>query len=100
MPTHLSPVSPGIYQVIGDLTFNSVNLLRKLPAPLFSGTSTPQIALNKVQHVDSAGLALLIDWCQQSLAHQTIIFTQANPQLLELVALYNLDDVIPLQQNP
>jgi anti-anti-sigma factor len=100
MATHLSPISDDIYEVVGELTFHSINnQLRKLPKRLLSSVSQPQIMLNKVQHIDSAGLALLIDWSQQSLRNQSIVFTKANEQLLGLITLYNLDAVLPLQRS-
>jgi ABC-type transporter Mla MlaB component len=95
MPTCITAVSPGIYEVEGDLTFSTVSLLQ-LPEQLLTSKTQPKIALNKVQHIDSAGLALLIDWTRQTL-NNPVIFTKANNQLLRLAKLYNLENTLPLQ---
>ncbi|MEE9424232.1 MAG: STAS domain-containing protein [Methylococcales bacterium] len=96
MSTRITSVSPGNYQVEGDLTFRTVNLLQQLPEQILTSKTPPKIALNKVQHIDSAGLALLIDWSRQTL-NNPVIFTAANDQLLRLAALYNLDNTLALQ---
>ena len=96
MLTRITSVSPDIYQVEGDLTFRTVNLLQQLPKQILSSKIQPKIALNKVQHIDSAGLALLIDWTRQTI-NNPVIFIAANDQLLRLATLYNLDKTLPLQ---
>ncbi len=98
MPTRITPVSPGIYEVEGDLTFDTVNLLQKIPEQILASKIQSKIALNKVQRVDSAGLALLIDWTQQTI-NNPVIFTAANDQLLRLARLYNLSTTLILQAN-
>ena len=95
MQTHITPVSPGIYEVEGDLTFSTVGLL-KLPNQLLTSSTQQKIMLNKVQHIDSAGLALLIDWARQTLSNP-VIFYKANDQLLRLAKLYHLETTLPLQ---
>ncbi len=96
--THISLVSPSVYEVEGQLTYKTVNQVQKLPEQLLTNNTTSQIRLNKVQHIDSAGLALLIDWGHQSLSGTSpIMYTRANQQLLRLVNLYHLDTVIPIQ---
>ncbi|MEE9411964.1 MAG: STAS domain-containing protein [Methylococcales bacterium] len=95
MSTRITSVSPGIYQIEGDLTFRTVNLLQQLPKQILTSKIQPKIALNKVQHIDSAGLALLIDWTRQTI-NNPVIFIAANDQLLRLATLYNLDKTLPL----
>jgi anti-anti-sigma factor len=95
MSTRITPVSPGIYQIEGDLTFRTVNLLQQLPEQILASKIQPKIALNKVQHIDSAGLALLIDWTRQTI-NNPVVFIAANDQLLRLATLYNLDNTLPL----
>ncbi len=95
MSTEIKAVSSGVYEVIGDLTFKSVIGLTRLPEALLSSKPSPTIRLNKVEHIDSAGLALLIDWARQSIEHQQILFSQPNDQLLRLLNLYNLGNVLP-----
>lgn len=95
---HITLVSPGIYKVEGKLTYKTVNQVQRLPEQMLTNKTTSQIMLNKVQHIDSAGLALLIDWGRQSLSGTSpIVYTRANKQLLRLVNLYHLDTVIPIQ---
>ncbi|HFD12631.1 MAG TPA: STAS domain-containing protein [Crenotrichaceae bacterium] len=90
----LISISPGVYEVTGDLTFNTVSQLQTLPEQVSSSATTPKIMLDKVQHIDSAGLALLIDWGRQSMQYHSITFCQPNKQLLRLVDLYNLESVL------
>jgi len=97
MQTRIDPISPGVYEVIGDLTFATVNQLLKLPEPLLSDQNSVKIILNKVHHIDSAGLALLIEWERQSLPRSPIKFSQANEQLVRLVNLYNLQAVLRIE---
>ena len=95
MSTRITSVSPGIYEVEGDLTFSTVSQLQ-LPEQLLTSNTQSNIVLNKVQHIDSAGLALLIDWTRQTL-NNPVIFTKANDQLLRLAKLYHLETTLPLQ---
>lgn len=102
METQIIPVSPGIFEVIGDLTFTTVNQLQKLPKEILSSKTKSKIMLNKVHHIDSAGLALLIDWERQTTNNNPIVFSRPNRQLLRLVELYSLQNVLQLEtaKNP
>ncbi len=97
MATQFTTKSAGVFEVIGDLTYQTVNPLQNLPEHILTNQSGSTILLNKVQQIDSAGLALLIDWKLQSMKHQPIRFNNPTDQLLRLVNLYNLENTLSIE---
>jgi phospholipid transport system transporter-binding protein len=55
-------VGAGRYRVSGDLGFDSVADLWKQSLAQLDGSTDPIVDLSQVSHVDSAGLALIIEW--------------------------------------
>jgi len=90
-------VSPSQYGLNAPLTFATVPQLRSRGLRLIdAATEALQLDLRGVQAVDSAGLALLIDWLAE--AHKRgrqLRYTQPPPALL---ALAKLSEVEPLLQ--
>jgi phospholipid transport system transporter-binding protein len=89
-------VSPGVYRLEAPLTFASVAQLRKLG--LHAIDAAPDgltIELNAVPAVDSAGLALLIDWLANARAKsRTLKYGSPPPTLLSLARLSEVDKLI------
>ncbi len=85
------------YRLAGDLTFATIPTLHDNAAVDFSG-DTSRIDLGEVQHVDSAGLALLLEWVQQAAqAGRQIDFVNVPTQLRSLVEVTGLAGVLRLQ---
>lgn len=79
--------SDGKVIVSGDLTLDSVTAVYREAASVISAT-TETVDLSAVERVDSAGLALLLEW--QSVARRTgagLSFENAPDDLLRLAAL-------------
>ena len=85
----------------GELTFDSVPEIYRQSLQLLS---TPDrlrsVELSKLKRVDSAGLALLLEW--QSVAHgqgRTLSFTNAPQDLVRLAALCDADELLGINEN-
>jgi phospholipid transport system transporter-binding protein len=81
------------YQLSGDLSFNTINsaTVKTLKAPVNNSPFT--IDLHALQKIDSAGVALLIEWIKFAHAHQQVLFFDVIPsQLAALIKLSYLSD--------
>jgi len=80
------------YIIEGDLTFLSINKKTIPSFDFLKQANEIQIDLKKVITVDSAGLALLLEWIKQSKLYNTkLVFKNMPHQLLTLAALSGLD---------
>jgi phospholipid transport system transporter-binding protein len=88
-------VSPGIYRLQAPLTFASVASLRGDGIKLIESTPQLTVDLQGVPHVDSAGLALLIDWLATARAGSHSLKYEGPPQtLLSLARLSDVEKLI------
>jgi phospholipid transport system transporter-binding protein len=92
----LVSVSPGVFRLEAPLTFASVASLRKLGLNAIDAASNGlTIELNAVPAVDSAGLALLIDWLASAQAKsRTLKYANPPDTLLSLARLSEVDKLI------
>jgi len=92
----LALVSPGVFRLNAPLTFASVASLRKLGLrAIESAPDGLTIELHSVPAVDSAGLALLIDWLASARAQsRTLKYASPPPTLLSLARLSEVDKLI------
>tara|TARA_A100000164_G_scaffold378933_1_gene421883 strand:+ start:1378 stop:1725 length:348 start_codon:yes stop_codon:yes gene_type:complete len=58
----IDTISPTQFEIIGDLTFDSIDGALEIGKKLFSLKENITINLSKVKKVDSAGLSLLLEW--------------------------------------
>jgi phospholipid transport system transporter-binding protein len=79
----------GRFRVEGELTFASVPHLLKASARLFPGQSRIELDLSGVRRVDSAGLALLIDWRARAARETCILDFAATPEQIRVMARVN-----------
>ncbi|MCH9696512.1 MAG: STAS domain-containing protein [Gammaproteobacteria bacterium] len=91
---NMTLVKPGLYDLQGELTFATVNQIHKQANKILKLQTESTISLNNVNQIDSAGLALLIDWSNPKTHNQSIQFSNPNQQLLRLMDLYNLKTVL------
>jgi phospholipid transport system transporter-binding protein len=89
-------VSPGVYRLEARLTFASVAPLRGQGLKIIdSATNGLTLELQAVPAVDSAGLALLIDWLAEARARSHALRYEHPPQtLLSLARLSEVENLI------
>ncbi len=94
----LEAVSPGRYQLIGELDFDHVPALAGRGRELFSEPGEVQVSLDAVERADSAGLVLLVDWLREARRHQRQIrFTGVPAQMLALARVSGIDEMLALE---
>ena len=89
-------VSPGLYRVEAALTFATVASLRT-PGLAIIASSAEDLTwdLQAVPAVDSAGLALLIDWLAEARSKSRALrYSQLPPALLSLARLSDVEQLI------
>ncbi|MGM3172754.1 lipid asymmetry maintenance protein MlaB [Dickeya lacustris] len=80
----------------GALDRHTLMPLWQQRATLLDGCQT--LDVSRVEHVDSAGLALLVHcYHQQKQRGSTLVITGVSDRLRTLVQLYNLSEIIPIQ---
>lgn len=89
-------VSPDVYRLQAALTFATVAALRKDGLRLIeSAQKDLTLDLQGVPSVDSAGLALLIDWLASARARsRTLHYAQPPQTLLSLARLSDVEKLI------
>jgi phospholipid transport system transporter-binding protein len=87
----------GHWLLSGELGFDTVPGLLASADRSIRGAGAVEVDLTAVTRVDSAGLALLIEWTRASArAGRTIRFTNVPAQLLSIAQVSGLDDILPL----
>ncbi|BCG63077.1 MAG: phospholipid transport system transporter-binding protein [Methyloprofundus sp.] len=86
-------ISNANYQIKGELSFHTINKLTLKALKLHKNTAAISIDLQKISKIDSAGLALLIEWIKFAGAQQTELqFTNIPSQLTALANLSYLSE--------
>jgi len=90
-------LAAGSYRVIGALSFATVPALMSTSSGLFGQNKAVSLALDGVERIDSAGLALLVSLVRQARqADCTLTLTGAPEQLLGLARVGGVDHILPL----
>jgi phospholipid transport system transporter-binding protein len=85
------------FSVSGELTFATVRDALHSSQQLFSQATALNIDLSGVSAVDSAGLALLIEWYSRaSKANKSISFVAVPKQLSALARISDVDQLLKL----
>lgn len=93
----LEAVSPGHFRLVGELNFSSVPDLLGHSRELFAGAGEVRVSLEAVARVDSAGVALLVDWLRESTRRgRSIAFSEIPPQMLALAQVCGVDELLAL----
>lgn len=94
---HIQPLAEGGFSVSGVLTFETVPAAVHDSATLLSGGEGDiNLDLQGINHSDSAGLALLIEWMRAASAREKrIIFKNIPPQMLEMATMSGLEKILP-----
>ncbi len=94
-------LSEGSFRLEGDLDFFSVRGLVGLPEWVFADAGELCIDLGGVQHANSAGLALLLEWLGQARRRERFLHLTNLPDSLERLArLSNLGALIRTGRRP
>lgn len=89
-------VGEGAFRVTGHLGFASATALYRQGLRMFEGSPRLAIDLAGAERVDSAGLALLVEWTRRArLAGQEIRFLHMPEQLLQIARVSGLEAVLP-----
>ena len=87
-------LTPGNYFVKGDLIFGNINKATTKILNFKQSASTINIDLQQLGKIDSAGLALLIEWIKYSRTHQIKLrFGNIPAQLTALVKLSDMSEI-------
>lgn len=93
----LAGETPGRFRVTGSLTFEMVPELATEPLPDWGNQSRCYLDLSAVEHADSAGLALLVDWVARARdAGCELVFEQAPRQLVAIARVSGVDSLLGL----
>ncbi len=95
MTPSVTLVRAGEYQLSGAVTFDTATRLYESTTLNFVDEGELTIDLSEVERVDSAGLALLLEWLRGSRRNNCQLrFTNIPEQLNSLMEVTGLDDVI------
>jgi phospholipid transport system transporter-binding protein len=86
---------PGQFALDGRLVFSTASELLDVSRGLFAGSTAISIDLGGVTKVDSAGLALLLEWLRWGWAEgRTVRFTSLPEKLLAIARLSGVEDML------
>lgn len=93
----LTAKSPGVYVVDGEMSFASVERLLSESRTLFSTQSSLLFDLSGIQHADSAGVALLVEWLRLSKERELVLqFRNIPDQMLAIIEVSDLEQRLPI----
>ncbi|MCG8024060.1 MAG: STAS domain-containing protein [Candidatus Thiodiazotropha endolucinida] len=76
------------FHVQGEMTFSSVKELLLHSKQLFSAVEELEVDLSQVDHADSAGLALVLEWMAQAAERNArIVFTGVPESMVSIARL-------------
>lgn len=88
----------GDFRITGVINFDSVQSLNRSASELFTPFNRITIDLSGVTYVNSAGLALLLEWKRKAIAEDRIIELRGVPQkLLNIARMSELEEILSLQ---
>ncbi len=87
----------GRYCLYGEMDVETVRITRDLVSPLINSVDLLEIDFSGVKRVDSAGLALLIEWVRESKKlKKEIRYYNIPEQLCAIARVSSLELVLPL----
>ncbi|MEW8029503.1 MAG: STAS domain-containing protein [Candidatus Thiodiazotropha sp.] len=83
------------FHVQGDMTFSSVKDLLQRSNELFSVVQEFEVDLSRVDHADSAGLALVLEWIAQAAERNArIVFTGIPESMVSIARLCQVESLL------
>lgn len=90
--------APDQFAVSGNLSFDTVGELLGQGRALFTNAPHINIDLTAVSHVDSAGLALLLEWLRYGKQHNKVVrYMNIPAQLKSLAAISEVETMLLTQ---
>lgn len=98
--TEITSSEPGVLRVSGELTFSTVSAALERSRPLLEAAKGWLVMeLADVVRVDSAGLALLIQWMRMARERGVdILFRHIPEQLMAIARASDLEAILPLEE--
>lgn len=88
-------VGDGVFKVTGPMVFATAGELLESSRKLFASQTSLRVDLSDVTHVDSAALALLIEWLRRARQQQCSVHIEHVPKkLLSIARLTGVEDII------
>jgi len=95
--TDISVAAKGVWQVVGELSFETVPGLLARARQLDSGQSDLIVDLSGVTRANSAGLVLLLEWLDEGRRRQRAVRFRHIPDSIRNIArVSNVIDLLPL----
>jgi phospholipid transport system transporter-binding protein len=83
------------FEVSGDMRFSTVTGLLNESLAMFEGRQILEVDLEAVARVDSAGLALLIEWVRRGMKNNTEVqFVSMPDQMKEIARMSGLETIL------
>ncbi|MES9829335.1 MAG: STAS domain-containing protein [Candidatus Thiodiazotropha sp.] len=83
------------FHVQGEMTFSSVKELLLHSNKLFSAVEELEVDLSRVDHADSAGLALVLEWMAQAAERNArIVFTGVPESMVSIARLCQVESLL------
>lgn len=91
----LTSTAPGAFAVVGPVTFATAGSLLEAGRTQFAGQSVAVVNLGGVTRMDSAGLALLLEWLRQARGEgRAMTFAALPDKLLAIARLSGVEGLI------
>lgn len=95
--TDISVAAEGVWQVVGELSFETVPGLLARARQLDSGQSDLIVDLSGVTRANSAGLVLLLEWLDEGRRQQrAVLFRHIPDSIRNIARVSNVLDLLPL----
>jgi phospholipid transport system transporter-binding protein len=83
------------FHVQGEMTFSNVKDLLQRSNEFFSGLQALEVDLSQVDHADSAGLALVLEWMAQAAERDArIVFTGVPASIVAIARLCQIESLL------
>jgi phospholipid transport system transporter-binding protein len=83
------------FHVQGEMTFSSVKDLLQRSNELFPSVEELEVDLSRVDHADSAGLALVLEWMAQAAERNArIVFTGIPESICSIARLCQVESLL------
>ena len=91
----LSDLGDGRFALLGDMSFDSAEQIRRASQKIFDGQPSIELDLSGVEKTDSAGLALLLEWISWASSSEVALRFLAIPEkVLAIAQTADVDDLL------
>ena len=91
----LSDLGDGRFALLGDMSFQTVEQIRRASEKLFNAQTSVEVDLSRVEKTDSAGLALLLEWISWArISDVEIRFSDIPEKVLAIAQTTEVDDLL------